>query len=95
MLIQLNPPLTFDTPKGPAYAHFLLDYGTELPLYWVCFIRETGECWVYPQAEILLEKNITLGVRSGSIKPSSPRVGNSKTDAPSLNGIHSRECENI
>lgn len=27
MMLQLNPPLPLNTPKGPALAHFVLDYG--------------------------------------------------------------------
>ncbi len=63
MMIQLNPPIPLDTPKGPADAHVLIDYGSEANLLWVCFVRATGECWTWPAKHVLLEKNVTGGVR--------------------------------
>jgi hypothetical protein len=65
MLLQLRQPLPFDTPKGPAWAHFLLDYGTEHHLLWICFVNETGECWTFSNPEIRLQRNVSLGVRIG------------------------------
>ena len=38
---QLNPPIPLMTPKGRAVAHFLIDYGIENELMWVCFQDET------------------------------------------------------
>jgi hypothetical protein len=61
MIIQLNPPLPLDTPKGPGIAHFLIDYSIEDNLYWVVFITETGECWTFGNPDIRACKNITLG----------------------------------
>jgi hypothetical protein len=60
-LIQLNPPLPIQTPKGPAVAHFLIDYGIEYNLMWVCFQDETGECWTWSNRDIRAQKNITIG----------------------------------
>jgi len=62
-MIELQKPLPLDTPKGPAYAHFVIDYGTEHSLMWVCFIKETGECWTFNNELIRLQKNITMGIR--------------------------------
>ena len=61
MIQQLNPPFPIRTPKGPALAHFLIDYGPEHNLYWVCFINSTGECWTFANPDIRADKNITLG----------------------------------
>ncbi|CEG60952.1 hypothetical protein [Legionella micdadei] len=61
MILQLNPPIPILTPKGEGLAHFLIDYGPEDNLYWVTFIKETGECWTYGNPEIRACKNITLG----------------------------------
>jgi hypothetical protein len=61
--LQLTPTIPLDTPKGPADAHFLIDYGSEANLLYVCFVRETGECWTFKSQEVLLEKNITAGIR--------------------------------
>ena len=68
MIIQLNPPIPLDTPKGKAQAWFLLDYGTEYNLMWVCAIDETGEIWTYQNPDVRAQKNITIG-RDLSIDP--------------------------
>ncbi len=60
-ILQLEPPLPVVTPKGEAIAHFMIDYGPESHLHWVCFQDETGECWTWPNPEIRASKNITLG----------------------------------
>lgn len=44
---RIEPPIELDTPRGRADAYFLLDYGSGDNLVWVCFQRETGECWSY------------------------------------------------
>ena len=61
MIIRLDPPLPLETPKGKAMAHFLIDYGFEHDLYWVCFQDETGECWTWNNKNIKAQKNITAG----------------------------------
>jgi len=61
MLLQLNPPIPVHTPKGNALAHVLIDYGIEHHLMFVCFIDETGECWIYGNNEVKAQKNITYG----------------------------------
>lgn len=60
-MIQLNPPLPLITPKGKALAHFLIDYGIEHNLFWVCFQQETGECWTWDNKDIRADKNISIG----------------------------------
>jgi len=61
MILQLNPPIFLNTPKGEGLAHFLIDYSIEDNLYWVCFMQETGECWTFANPEIRAPKNITIG----------------------------------
>jgi len=61
MMLQLNPPLPVKTPKGKAWAHVLLDYGMETDLIWVCFQDNTGECWSWPNKDIRIQENMTLG----------------------------------
>ena len=61
MILQLNPPIPVETPKGPGMAHLVIDYGVEHNLFWVVFIDATGECWTYKNPEIRAQKNITLG----------------------------------
>jgi hypothetical protein len=60
MMLQLNPPIPVNTPKGPAMAQVMIDYGPDYDLIWVCF-QDTGECWSWRNQEIRAEKNITLG----------------------------------
>jgi hypothetical protein len=61
MMIQLNPPIPVDTPKGSALAHVLVDYGIEHNIHWVCFQDDTGECWTWSNSDIRAQKNITYG----------------------------------
>jgi hypothetical protein len=68
-MLQLNPPLPMNTPKGEGFAHFLLDYGPESDLYWTVFITATGEIWTFANREVRASKNITLG----RVEPTSPR----------------------
>jgi hypothetical protein len=61
MILQLNPPIPLDTPRGKAFAHVLIDYGQEHHLLWVCFIDETGECRAFQNPEVRLQHNETMG----------------------------------
>ncbi len=61
MLLQLDPPLPLETPKGPGFAHVLVDYGPEHDLYWTVFLDASGECWTFSNREIRAQRNITLG----------------------------------
>lgn len=63
MMLQLDPPLPLDTPKGPGLAHVLLDYGMEGHLYWIVFLDASGECWTFANPDIRAQKNITPGRR--------------------------------
>jgi hypothetical protein len=60
-ITRIDPPLPLLTPKGKAMAHFLIDYGFEHDLYWVCFQDETGECWTWNNKDIRAQENITAG----------------------------------
>lgn len=60
-ILQLNPTIPVSTPKGDGYALFLIDYSTEHDLYWVVAINDTREIWTYPNKEIRVVKNITMG----------------------------------
>ncbi|QWT21535.1 hypothetical protein KPL74_05900 [Bacillus sp. NP157] len=72
-MLQLNPPLPLNTPKGEGFAHFLIDYGPESDLYWTVFITETGEIWTFANREVRASKNITLGRTAPSV-PGLPRA---------------------
>ncbi len=60
-MIQLNPTIPLITPKGKGFAHFLIDYSQEHDLLWVVFLNESGECWTFPNAEIRIDNNFSLG----------------------------------
>jgi len=62
-MLQLDPPIPVDTPRGPAMAVLLIDYGIEHDLMWVTFTDDKGECWTWPNPKIRARKNITLGRR--------------------------------
>lgn len=59
-IVQLDPPIFLMTPKGMSLAHFLIDYGIEHDLYWVCFTQQTGECWTWSNRDIRIDKNLTI-----------------------------------
>ena len=61
MITRLDPPMPIMTPKGRALAHFLIDYGPEHDLMWVCFQDDTGESWTWENAQIRARVNQTLG----------------------------------
>lgn len=60
-MIQLDPPLPLMTPKGPALAHFVIDYGVETHLYWTVFLDSCGECWTFSNPEVRMAVNPTIG----------------------------------
>jgi hypothetical protein len=59
-ILQLNPPIPMDTPKGSGLAWLVIDYGAEHNLMWVIAIDETGEIWTYSNSEVRAQKNITM-----------------------------------
>ena len=61
MILQLNPTIPLDTPKGSGLAHMVIDYGEEHDLLWVVFIDATGECWTFSNKVVRARKNITFG----------------------------------
>jgi hypothetical protein len=80
-MLQLNPPLPMNTPKGEGFAHFLIDYGPESDLYWTVFITETGEIWTFANREVRASKNITLGRTSPSVPRPAPPIRRQASDA--------------
>ena len=60
-ILQLDPPIPLDTPKGKALAHFLVDYGTEHHWLWVVFQDDTGECWTWENTQVRAQHNPTFG----------------------------------
>jgi hypothetical protein len=66
-VLQLNPPIPMNTPKGEGFAHILIDYGPESDLYWTVLITATGEIWTYANRHVRASKNITLGRTDPSV----------------------------
>ncbi len=62
MLVQLNPPLPFQTKEGhKCLAYLVLDYGPEWDTLFLCGMTDTRELWWFPQKELRLQDNISLG----------------------------------
>jgi hypothetical protein len=68
MILQLNPPLWFDTPKGRALAHFVVDTSIEHEMEFVCF-HQNGEVWSWSQRDVRAASNMTLGRDSTRSEP--------------------------
>jgi len=60
MILQLDPPIPLDTPKGPGFAHLVVDYGMDFDLCWTVFITETRECWTFQNREVRAVSNVTF-----------------------------------
>ena len=61
MIKQLDPPLHMQTPKGPGWAHFVIDYGQESHVLWGVFLDKGGGCWWVPNPDVRLTVNWSLG----------------------------------
>ncbi len=64
-MVRIDPPLPVLTPKGPAMAHFLIDYGFEHHLTWVTFVDATGECWSFRNPDVRMPPNKTARGHKG------------------------------
>lgn len=60
MIVEITQVLWLTTPKGKALAKFLIDYGPESDLVWVCF-QASGEIWAWSNQEVRADKNVTMG----------------------------------
>lgn len=60
-ILQLNPPIELETPKGRGFAWLLIDYGIEHNIMWTVAIHATGEIWTYGNPDVRAVKNITIG----------------------------------
>lgn len=60
-MLQLNPSIPVETPRGNGQAVVLIDYGSEHDLYWVVLLDDSRECWTFSNREIRAQPNITLG----------------------------------
>ena len=63
-MLQLNPPLWLETPKGTGLAHLVTWDSLEHSIYWTVAITDgehAGECWTYENEQIRFTKNVTAG----------------------------------
>jgi hypothetical protein len=63
MMLQLDPPIPVETPKGEGQAVVLIDYGPDYDLLWVVFDKVSGECWTFNNSKVRAVRNITMNQR--------------------------------
>lgn len=60
-LLQLEPAIPVDTPRGKGLAVVLIDYGVEHHLCWVVIVDATREIWTFRNPEVRGQSNQTMG----------------------------------
>lgn len=60
-ILQLDPPIPLNTPKGPGMAWLVIDYGPEHNILWTVAIDNTGELWTFSNPEVRAQQNISIG----------------------------------
>lgn len=68
MILEIQSLIWLTTPKGEGTAKFLIDRGPESDLYWVVFITETKEIWMFANYDVRLVTNISLGREKTEVK---------------------------
>ena len=58
--MRLDPTIEVLTPMGIADAEFMIEVGDDAHIQWVCWIRETGECWTFVNPEVRKSLNVTM-----------------------------------
>lgn len=86
-MLQLNPPIPLNRPKGEGFAHLVIDYGPESDLYWTVLITETGEIWTYANKYVRASKNITLERTQPAMPPPWDVRGTAKNVPASLRDL--------
>jgi hypothetical protein len=61
VILQLDPTIPLETPRGKGFAHFLMDFGQEHYSYFGIFLDDTGQFWWISQKDCTLQYNITMG----------------------------------
>ena len=67
-MLQLNPPLWLETPKGVGLAHLVTWDSPEHSLFWTVFIEASGQIWTFENEKVRACRNYTLG-RTAPEKP--------------------------
>lgn len=60
VMLQLNPTIPVETPKGRGETLGWIDYSQEHDLLWVVALDDSGEVWIIPNDEIRLCKNFSI-----------------------------------
>jgi hypothetical protein len=86
-MLQLNPPIPLQTPKGEGLATLVIDYGPDYDLLWTVIITKgdhAGEVWTYPNPQVRGVKNITFGRLNPTLidATAAPRTGNKAYPEP-------------
>ena len=92
MILQINPPIPLETPKGRGLAHFVVDYGPEHHLMWTVFLDANGECWTFSNPNVRAIKNITMGRTS---VPDSGQLADQSNVSVWSNGCHQPPPPNV
>lgn len=61
MILQLNPSIPLDTPKGKGLAILVESLSEEHNLQWTVIIDATREIWTFQNPQVRAQKNITMG----------------------------------
>ncbi len=59
-MLQLNPTIPVETPKGKGYALFVIDYSSEHHIIWIVALDATREVWGFSNPEIKVQSNYTM-----------------------------------
>lgn len=62
----LKEMLPLNTKLGRAWGWAVIDPGMSSDFQWVCWMRETGECWTIRNSQVLMEPNDTLGIKNAT-----------------------------
>lgn len=92
---RLDPPIPLDTSRGPGFAHFLIDYGTEYDLLWQVFLKASGESWCISNRDVRLDRNWSMGIRMDSQSRSSAPVWKTGICTAFFHGYHAESLTTI
>ncbi len=62
MIIQLNPPIWVQTPKGEGDALLIIDYGVHYNTVWVVHLFEDGQVLHFDSSDIRAMGNAMYGI---------------------------------
>ena len=84
-MLQLNPPIPMQTPRGEGMAVMVIDYGPDFDLWWTVIIgkgEHAGEIWTYPNPQVRGVENISLGRHVSATHPGANGKSENGYDSP-------------